>query len=242
MNFELPAAFFAKRIRDTCRENQLRLETGMLSILNLRGHVAEWAKLQLQIPPGEFVLIILDPSYKLLLGRDENKAGDIASLMDEFEVLAVRTGAAVAFTSHYSKGNQSQKEAIDRISGSGVFGRDPDTILNFTRHEADDCFTVEATLRNHPPIKPFVVRWEYPLFTVDATLDPSDLKTAGRPEKYHVKDIVELVDQPMSATEIVKIAKEERGIPERRAYELLAEAKATGQLRQPQKRGKYEPV
>ena len=126
-----------------------------------------------------YVLIIIDPTYKLLFNRDENKAGDIASLMNEFEMVAVRTGAAVAFGAHYSKGNQSAKEPIDRIGGSGVFARDPDSILSFTRHEEPDCFTVEMNLRNHPPQNPFVVRWEFPLFAIDSVLDPNRLKQAG---------------------------------------------------------------
>jgi len=242
VNFELPAPFFAKRIQTICDARQLKLESGMLTVLNLRGHIADWAKLQSQIPSDFFVLIVLDPTYKLLLGRDENKAGDIASLMAEFEMLAERTGAAVAFGAHYSKGNQSQKETIDRIGGSGVFSRDPDTILNFTRHEAEDCFTVEATLRNHPPIEPFVVRWEYPLFIADSALDPARLKQVGRKEQYHAKDLLALIDEPMSATEIVKAAYEERGIPRRRVFELLADLKASGLLKQPQKRGKYGPA
>src|SRR5207248_2334140 len=147
------------------------------------------------------------------------------------------TGAAVAFGAHYSKGNQSQKETIDRIGGSGVFARDPDTILNFTRHEQANCFTVEATLRNHPPIEPFVVRWEYPLFIADSALDPTRLKQAGRKEQYHAKDVLALVDKPMSATEIVKAAYEEKDIPRRRTFELLADLKASGLLKQPQVRG-----
>ena len=160
LNFELPASFFAKRIATICDERQIKLLPGLLSVWNLRGHVSAWARLRQQISPGELVLIIIDPSYKLLLGRDENRTGDIANLLDDFEVLAVRTGAAVAFAAHYSKGNQAAKESIDRISGSGVFARDPDSILNFTRHEQPDCFAVEMTLRNHPPQEPFVVKWD----------------------------------------------------------------------------------
>jgi AAA domain-containing protein len=243
MNFELPASFFAKRIATICDEHQITLEAGMLSLWNLRGHVADWARLRQQIPPGEFVLIILDPCYKLLLGRDENKAGDIASLMDEFEVLAVKTDAAVGFGAHYSKGNQSQKESIDRIGGSGVFARDPDTILNFTRHEEPYCFTVEATLRNHPPIDPFVVRWEYPLFCVDSTLDPANLKTPGRPKLSRAKELIDLIDRPLSATEIVGLAsKLETPIPRRTVFELLGDLKRGGLLKQPENRGKYEPA
>jgi len=242
VNFELPAAFCAKRIQTVCDERQLRLEPGMLSVLNLRGYVKAWAQLQRQLPLDQFVLIILDPSYKLLRGRDENKAGDIAALLDEFEVLAVQTGAAVAFGAHYSKGNQAQKEAIDRVGGSGVFARDPDSILNFTRHEERDCFTVEMTLGNHPPQKPFVVRWQFPLFCVDSMLDPAKLKKAGRPREYDPKELLELIERPMRAAKIVKIAKEERGIPERRTYECLRELKEKGLLKQPCPRGPYEPI
>src|SRR5208282_4805856 len=95
------------------------------------------------------------------------------------ESLSVESGAAVAFGAHYSKGNQAGKEAIDRISGSGVFARDPDTILNFTRHEETDAFTVDATLRNFKPIAPLCVRWQYPLMRRDESLDPAKLKKVG---------------------------------------------------------------
>ena len=44
----------------------------------------------------------------------------MAALMNSLERLSVTTGAAVAFAAHYSKGNQSGKEAIDRV---GRFGR-----------------------------------------------------------------------------------------------------------------------
>jgi hypothetical protein len=242
VNFELPDAFCAKRIQTVCDERQLTLEPGMLSALNLRGYVKAWAQLQRQLSLDQFVLIILDPSYKLLRGRDENKAGDIAALLDEFEVLAVQTGAAVAFGAHYSKGNQAQKESIDRVGGSGVFARDPDSILNFTKHEQRDCFTVEMTLRNHPPQKPFVVKWQYPLFCVDSTLDPAKLKKSGRPREYDPNQLVELIDKKMRAAQIVKIAREELGWPERPTYECLHQLKAAHKLKQARPRAPYEPV
>ncbi len=163
VNFELPAAFFHHRLQQVCAEKNVTIKPRMIDILNLRGRIFEWNKLQPQIPPDVYSLIVLDPSYKLLLGRDENKAGDIASLVNEFEMLSVRTGAAVLFGAHYPKGNQAQKESIDRLAGSGVFSRDPDTILTFTQHQdynaENRCFSVEMTLRNHPPKPSFVVRW-----------------------------------------------------------------------------------
>src|ERR1051326_5934928 len=41
---------------------------------------------------------------------------------------------AVAFAGHSAKGDASVKEAIDRIRGSGVFARDPDSLVTFTKH------------------------------------------------------------------------------------------------------------
>ena len=67
---------------------------------------------------------------------------------------------------------------MDRISGSGVFARDPDSIITMTAHEQDDCFAVDMTLRNFPPQEPFVVRREHPLMIVDSRLDPAKLKQA----------------------------------------------------------------
>jgi AAA domain len=245
INLELQGAFFTKRLRDVCDAGQLHLEPGYLTVWNLRGKAADLAKLRpllLQwIGGNEYALIIIDPIYKLLGLRDENKAGDIASLLNEIEALAVETAAAIAFGAHYSKGNQAGKEVIDRIGGSGVFARDPDSILNFTRHEEENCFTVDATLRNHPPLEAFVARWAHPLMCADNLLDPGKLKQpGGRPEIYRGEELLELITQPMAANEIVQAAKEELGMPERRVFELLKELKQAGTIVQPEKRGKYE--
>ena len=233
INLEIQESFFTKRFRAVCDERQLKLEPGTLDVWNLRGHALDWARLSRRIPKGKYVLIVIDPIYKLLQGRDENKAGDIASLLNDIELIAVRTGAAVAFGAHYSKGNQAQKESIDRIGGSGVFARDPDSILNFTRHQEDDCFTVEATLRNHPPIRPFVVRWQYPLFTVENTLDPARLKQAGRKpdESLTAEKILELLTEPMSAMAWQQLAAEECGASKATFYRRKDELEKASKIR-----------
>lgn len=244
INLEIQSGNFAKRIHTICDQQQVKLDRGHFLVWNLRGHAADLSRLMPQLLKGigeqHFDLIILDPVYKLLGARDENKAGDIASLLNEIESLAVETGAAVAFGAHYSKGNQAGKEVIDRIGGSGVFARDPDTILNFTRHEEEDCFTVDATLRNHPPIKPFVVRWSFPLMIVDNLLDPTRLKQQGRPGISPDK-LLDLIDEPMSAAAIVQIAQEEIGCSRSKTFDLLEKLKKDGRLKQDKPRGKYVP-
>ena len=133
--------------------------------------------------------ILLDPLYKIYGEIDENKAGDVA-----LQTLAVKSKAAVTFGAHYSKGNQAGKESIDRVSGSGVYGRDPDSILNFSKHEEDGALVVEADLRNLKPLEKFVVRWEYPLMVRDDCLNPAKLKTGiSKKAIYTVEDLIKVV-------------------------------------------------
>src|SRR5205823_4686779 len=119
--------------------------------------------------------------------------------------LTVRTGAAVAFAAHFSKGSQASKESIDRQSGSGVWGRDPDAIVNFTALEAEDSYAVEMDLRLHPKQEPFSVRWEFPVFVRADELDPTQLKQPNRgaaAKKFTVEQVATaLADSPpLSAT------------------------------------------
>jgi len=187
VNFELPPWAIQKRLREIAKARGISIEPDTLNIWNLRSYAAPYkALLPLIIQDAKahgFGLIILDPSYKLLGDADENSASEIAELLNAFEKAAVETGAAVAFTAHFAKGNASQKEAIDRISGSGVFARDPDTILVFTAHETPDAYVVEAILRTLPPQPSFCVRWFYPVFAVDGDLDPTALKQPRRSNK-----------------------------------------------------------
>ncbi|MBV9008829.1 MAG: AAA family ATPase [Verrucomicrobia bacterium] len=235
LNLEIQPAFFARRIESVCQARAITLESlkGNLDVWNLRGFAADLSKLLPlllgRIHAGDYDLLVLDPIYKLLGGRDENKAGDIASLLNEVEKLAVHADAAVAFGAHYSKGNQAAKESIDRIGGSGVFARDPDTILTFTRHEHDNAFTVDAVLRNHPPIEPFVVKWEFPVMRLDDSLDPERLKkAAGRRQEYAADDLLDLLDEPMTSVEWQNAAESELGLSERTFFRRLREVKKRG--------------
>jgi hypothetical protein len=217
INLEIQSGFFAKRLKTVCDESQIRLETGYVRVWNLRGYACDLSillpRLLLGIGHDEYVLIIIDPVYKVLGNRVENDAGAIATLLNEIDSLTVKTGAAAMFGAHYSKGNQAAKEPIDRVGGSGVFARDPDTLLNFTRHEEENCFRVDATLRNHPPIKPFVVRWEYPLMVVDNLLDPARLKLHGAAlQKCAAADVAELLTEPRTAGELKETAMEDLAI------------------------------
>ena len=244
LNLEIQGAFFARRIRTVAGAKGVTIEPGRLSVLNLRGHAADLSKLLpallARICAGRYTLIIVDPIYKLFGDRDENNAGQIAGLLNDLERLAVETGAAVVFAAHYSKGNQAGKAAMDRTSGSGVFARDPDTILALTPHEEADAFTVEATLRNHPPIAPFVVRWKHPLMERDGELNPRKLKqVAGRPKSHTPEDLLKVLGDRELSYSVWKTGASKVGITETTFKALRKELKDSGQVCQSEETGAY---
>lgn len=197
INFEVHKQFFHWRLNKIAEARGIT-DTSQLDHWPLRGYAAPMWKLlpemEARIGSGKYCLITIDPVYKTLGGRDENAAGQVGELCNEIERLAVRTGAAVVFGAHYSKGNAAAKEAMDRIGGSGVFGRDADAIITMTRHKSEGAYTVDLTLRNHPEQPPFVVVWDMPVLRIADNLDARDLAQArGRSEEYTAKDLFELL-------------------------------------------------
>jgi RecA-family ATPase len=85
INFELHGWAMAQRIQALAVARPECQDLGdTLHIWNLRGHNADLTllrpKLEEQIAKHEFGLIILDPAYKVLGGRDENANGDIQTV------------------------------------------------------------------------------------------------------------------------------------------------------------------
>ena len=194
VNLELRKHTAGKRMRwigekrGYCRGTGLRPEVSKaIKTWNLRGQcydlvdMLSTARMRLKDKDApKFSLIILDPIYKTYGDKDENSAGDMAALMLEIERFADECNAAIAFAAHFSKGNQSGKEAIDRISGSGVMARDPDAIITFTNHEEEDCYTLDAVVREFPPVPPAVMQWDAPVMCPRVDLDPTKLRQPGK--------------------------------------------------------------
>ena len=82
----------------------------------------------------------------------------------------------------YSKGAQGNKSSVDRASGSGVFARDVDALIDLTQlfpggkeptaAEAisKTIWKVETTLREFAPRPPFIVSFNYPLHQVESSI------------------------------------------------------------------------
>ena len=136
---------------------------------NLRGHSSAIEHIRPQfysrLKNSNYSLLIIDPVYKTLGDRDENSAGQINSLMNEFTLISEELNVAVVIATHHAKGDSKNKSAVDRTSGSGVFGRDPDTIASILPTSQPEIFEIDAVFRNHKDIGKFHLQWDFPLFT-----------------------------------------------------------------------------
>lgn len=236
INFEIGRPFIRRRILAICEAKHIPKPVG-LDVWNLRGFATKFGvilpRIADEIRDKGYALIVIDPVYKGLGGRDENAAGDIAELCNEIERLAVKSGAAVVFAAHFSKGNQAAKEAMDRIGGSGVFARDADSIITLTKHREDGALTVEMSLRNHPPQPPFAIRWACPIFELAEDLNPEDLKKCpGRKAEHTPEDVLEVLREtsPLGTCEWCKACEQELGLSRRTFYALRAKLEETGEI------------
>ena len=235
VNLELMREFCEVRSRFLTNALKLDRVEGFDS-WHLRGYARSFTELMphfvTAMAQGQYALIILDPVYKILGDRDENANGEVAELLNEFEALARKTGAAVAYGHHHSKGNQSEKDARDRSSGAGAWTRDPDALIDMTPHAEDEHFTATFTLRNHAPKKPVVIRWEFPVMSIAPGMDPTALKKPGRTKEYGVTDILGVVVDKGGAVmygEWLRLAKD-AGVSESTFKRLLKEAVEKGKI------------
>ena len=62
----------------------------------------------------------------------------MAHFCNQFDKVCTELGTAVIYCHHHSKGAQGGKRSMDRASGSGVFARDPDALLDLIELEVSD--------------------------------------------------------------------------------------------------------
>lgn len=139
VNLELDRASCLHRFRDVYDAlGWPRNNVDQIDIWNLRGQSVPLDRLAPKLirraQRRGYVAVIIDPIYKVITG-DENSAEDMAKFCNQFDRIALALGCAVIYVHHHSKGNQGAKRAIDRASGSGVFGRDPDAVLDLIELE-----------------------------------------------------------------------------------------------------------
>lgn len=112
---------------------------------NLRGRTMPLDKLTPKLirraAKRGYELVIIDPIYKVLTG-DENSASEMAAFCNLFDRISKDCGCAIVYCHHHSKGSQGDKRSMDRASGSGVFARDPDAMIDLLPLDAESARAV----------------------------------------------------------------------------------------------------
>lgn len=139
VNLELDRASCLRRFKDVYDSMKISPDNLQnIDIWNLRGKSIPMDKLAPKLirraAKKDYVAIIIDPIYKVITG-DENSADQMANFCNQFDKVCTELGCATIYCHHHSKGSQGGKKSMDRASGSGVFARDPDALLDLIELE-----------------------------------------------------------------------------------------------------------
>ena len=200
VNLELDSASCIHRFKEIYEKRGLNPEhINAIDIWNLRGHAVPMDRLASilihRFKDKKYVAVIIDPIYKVITG-DENNATEMSQFCSYFDKVATELSVAMIYCHHHSKGAIDKYDnAMDRSSGSGVFARDPDAILDMTEVKTDGCeanyrklnnvpddavltgWEFAATLREFKPMPRFRAWFHYPVHELDAN---GDLKSAAK--------------------------------------------------------------
>ena len=141
VNLELDRASCLHRFKDVYEAlgyEPDNLNLNNIDIWNLRGHSVPMDKLAPKLirraSKKDYIAIVIDPIYKVITG-DENSADQMSHFCNQFDKVCNELNCAVIYCHHHSKGSQGGKRSMDRASGSGVFARDPDALLDLSELE-----------------------------------------------------------------------------------------------------------
>ena len=200
VNLELDSASCIHRFKEIYTQRKLDPDhIAEIDIWNLRGHAVPMDRLAPilihRFKDKRYEAIIIDPIYKVITG-DENSATEMSQFCSYFDRVATEMNVAMIYCHHHSKGAIDKYDnAMDRSSGSGVFARDPDAILDMTEVKTEGCeanyrklreipddsvltgWEFSATLREFPPMSRFRVWFHYPVHELD---ENGDLKSAAK--------------------------------------------------------------
>ena len=142
VNLELDKASCKHRFKDVYNALNLKADNiSNIDMWHLRGKSVPMDKLAPKLirraQKKDYIAVIIDPIYKIITG-DENSADQMAYFCNQFDKVCSEVGCAVIYCHHHSKGSQGGKKSMDRASGSGVFARDPDALLDLTELEITD--------------------------------------------------------------------------------------------------------
>lgn len=180
LNMELSESSFINRFKIVADKMKLssadQNNIDFFSLRGVNGSFDELAELVAHVvKENQYIMVIIDPIYKLFEGS-ENDQEAVTLFCNNLDVIA-NAGASVVYTHHHSKGAQAGKSAMDRGSGSGVFARDADALMDLLEVDCPEelqekdktisAYQVEWTLREFKPRPITGITFDYPIHKPD---------------------------------------------------------------------------
>lgn len=213
-NYEIEENEFMQRVRDVAAALHIPEDAfaDNLKIVHMRGMSIPLSAmagniiallLEEQKETGvPYSIIILDPIYKITAG-DENSAKDVGRFCNNLDKICKESGCAIFYTHHHAKGDQGGKKAMDRGSGSGVFARDPDLLIDLTLLEIDG--QTKAALQNSAICDYWKGKLDETGKDWRSMCSPSDLKSSGA-----LAALYQMLGEVDSATITIMVLNEQR--------------------------------
>ena len=183
INLEVDGASFLHRVDSVRQEMGLESVSQNLDIWNLRGENAVIDKLAPRLirraTGKDYDAIIFDPLYKINQG-DENSAAEMGKFFNQLDYICAKLKTSIICCHHHSKGSQGGKFSMDRASGSGVFARDPDALLDMIQinprdagkslEQGQTAWRISATLREFETPEDIDVIFDHPVHRITTDL------------------------------------------------------------------------
>ena len=233
VNLELDRASCLHRFRDVYEAMGLQPNNLQnIDIWNLRGKTVPMDKLAPKLIrrslKKNYIAVIIDPIYKVLTG-DENSADQMAHFTNQFDKVATELGCSVIYCHHHSKGAQGGKKSMDRASGSGVFARDPDALIDLVELDVTEELIVQRI--NHTACRIYqeaLRTCNLGYYQEEVTLD--DLQSAAIMRTHFERAVPNILDRKPWTDKIEEA---------RRAIEISTAWRVEGTLRE---FAKFKPI
>lgn len=204
INLEIDPSSVKHRFYDIYKAMRIPWTNGSnIMVWNLRGYAMKLddlaPKIIRRLRNNDVSAVVLDPIYKVITG-DENNASEMGAFCNQFDKICAEAGVSMIYCHHHSKGAQGGKKAMDRASGSGVFARDPDALVDITPLEMTEDFKnyyrddphstpwrVEFVLREFQTPEPINLWFSWPLHLIDDSDEMAALAPQGSSEANLMK-------------------------------------------------------
>lgn len=176
---------------------------------------------------GGFEVVVIDPFY--LCCGNENDQDEVKRVIIEMKRYA-EAGVTLVSVFHAAKGQIGDRQAIDRISGSGIFARDCSTLISLCEHASEaDHVVMQPVLRNHPPQPAVTLAFADCAFTA-TEVEAAEKSAATKGAKTATKGDIAACFTPDGTTyaQTVDRIKVRLGVGTNRAKELLGQAVRDG--------------